>query len=91
MDQQLLKGPVPEDVGPRGKFVPASEQLCHNESNSGPLDQNHVLFYTRRCLPGRLSSVVLKVGSPDPWGSAVHCQGVREEFATKHTHTHTHR
>ena len=31
-----------------------------------------------------LKAVVLKVGSPDPQGSVGHCQGVREEFATKY-------
>ena len=31
LNQQLLKGPVPEDVGPGGQFVPASEQLCGSE------------------------------------------------------------
>ena len=28
------------------------------------------------------TAVFLKVGSPDPRGSAAHCQGVREELVT---------
>ena len=49
-DNQVLEGPVPVDVGQGGHFIPASEQLGHNESNGGPLDHNRVLFYRGRHL-----------------------------------------